>query len=152
MVPSGPVISSDGFMSQTGAFPPIVGSSELEPKVSLTVLSWSVQRWWPSFYTGLYWTLVWIGIMHVALARHTGNTGLYTHFRWFCTDRRLTEAFWLANHAWLFSFSTHSISAVSPTSLTILSASLSGGVFRVSSQETVCVGGRYTFLCVCFVL
>lgn len=88
MVPSGPVITSDGFMSQTGAFPPVVGSSELEPKVSLTVLSWSVQRWWPSFYTGLYWTLVWIGIMHVALAHHTGNTGLYTHFRWFCTDRQ----------------------------------------------------------------
>lgn len=85
MVPSGPVISSDGFMSQIGAFPSVDGSSELESKVSVTVPSWSVHRWWPSFYTGLYWTLVWSGIMLHWLT--TLVTLACTHtLDGFCTD------------------------------------------------------------------
>lgn len=40
MVPSGPVMCIDGFMSQTGAFPPVVGFSELESKVSTCPVQW----------------------------------------------------------------------------------------------------------------
>lgn len=67
---------------------------------------------------------------------------------------RMNEALWLANglsnHTWLVSFSTDSSSAVSAALLRILSASLSGDVFRVSPQEAVCVGGKHTFFCVFF--